>query len=271
MHSPLPSQENHVSSLGIGARAEAVIAAPGGVANDCPVQKASISLPSALESQAEQCPDSVTLSEVTTKNEVATCETKGVPGVETAAVVLEQEPVAPLKSIDEVADMQSTRDAVTISAPVSIEDCTSGVARDGIPPRKRIERVCAGWIGEDTVLTVSPNEFVLVWADSTTEQGWIFAEHLFDTSRVGWLPTFVFEDLPQHQVWMKAMGAIEAVHETQLKVKQGSVFKVSINTRTEEGWAYAETACDGEDHSPDGAGTAQTGWVPVFCLAWTEE
>lgn len=120
-------------------------------------------------------------------------------------------------------------------------------------------------------MTVSPDEFVLVWADSTTELEWIYADHLTDTSRFGWLPAFVFEILPQHQRWMQATSPLEAVNETQIEVRQGNVFKVSTHTRTEEGWVYAELACEGVGQTSDRAGTALAGWVPDFCFEWTEE
>lgn len=243
MHSPSPLKESHVSSPGAGARSDAVAAARSGAVDSW-----------------EQDADDVNTSEDTTGDEVAIAKSAAAPSAALAAIVHEQEPAAPLPSIDEVVE-----DAVAAPVVAPVEDVASVVAGEGSPPRKRLERVCASWVGEDTVMTVSPGEFVLVWADSTTEQGWIYADHISDASRFGWLPTFVFETLPQHQRWMKVTDSSEAEHETQLEVRQGSVLKVSTHTRTEEGWAYAEHACVGEEEA------TLAGWVPVFCLAWTEE
>lgn len=236
MHSPVQAQDSQVSSPAVGVRAEGN----------------AISQPSAEELGA-------------------VCEPAGAPSVEPVAAVSEQEPAAALPPIDEVVDVQSTKDSATTASAVSNEDCSSDVARGFAPPRKRLERVNASWIGEDTVMTVSPDDFVFVWADSTTPLEWIYAEHLSDTNRVGWLPTFVFEILPTHQRWMKATSSLEVVNETQLKVRLGNVFKISVNTRTQEGWVYAELVCDGDGHPLDEAGTAPAGWVPDFCFEWTEE
>lgn len=256
VHSSSPLQESHES-----------LAAPSEAANSCPTQEASVSPPVGLEQGA----DGAGVSEVPAIAEVAICEGTGIGVAKPVAAVLDQKQVAPLPSIDEARDVQGPKDAATEATSVSVGDSTVEVANDALAPRKRLEQVSTGWIGEDTVLTVSPKEFVLVWADTTTEHDWIYAEHVSDTRRFGWLPTFVFEVLPQHQKWMKVTSSQEAEHETQLEVRQGSVLKVSLHTRTEEGWVYAETVCDGVDHSPNGAGTAQAGWVPVFCFAWAEE
>jgi len=249
VQSPPPSQESRAPQESCASLA------------DCPLQDSCLG----GEGLIEQVAGVTNVSGAMTVGAVDVLEVAGVADAELTAC-LRQEQVVPLPSIKEVVDLQGTRDVVTKDDSISVED--AGVI---FPRRKRVERVNASWTGEDTALTVSLNEFVLVWVDSTTEHGWIYAEHVSDTSRVGWLPTFIFEVLPQHYSWMMATSSSEAVHETQLEVREEGVFKVNRHTRTEQGWVYAETACVGNDHSSDGAGTAQSGWVPVFCLEWTEE
>lgn len=247
-------KEDEVSSPGGGARADAV--SPPLVAVDALV---------------EQCSNNRVVADVAIRDEDAILEVVAAPVAATAAVVPEQESVATLPSIDEVGGVQGMDDVVATFASASSEDIKPSVVRNEVLPPKRVERVCAAWIGEDTVMTVSPGEFVDVWTDTTTEHGWIYADHISDTGRGGWLPTFVFETLRQQQRWMKVTDSFEAVNETQLEIRQGSILKVSANTRSALGWVYAEDASSSEDAAHDRAGAPHGGWVPVFCLAWAEE
>jgi len=149
---------------------------------------------------------------------------------------------------------------------------------EALPSRqKRAERVERAWTAEGTQLDVKEGDFVLIWPGSLTEHGWIYAEAASDCHLAGWLPDCVLQKLPSHQRWMRASGTMEAVHETQLGLVEGSWFKVSVETRTPEGWAYAETMGPNESashNSGDAPGAvqncSQAGWVPVCGLEWTD-
>jgi hypothetical protein len=142
-------------------------------------------------------------------------------------------------------------------------------------PTKRLTRVSRAWEMEsaDAQLCVKEGDFVSVWQSTVTEHGWIYAEDVTDSTRAGWLPGCVLEELESSQRWMKAAQSMEATHETQLSTSEGSYYKVSINTRTNEGWAYAEGFVESTSGSSgeDSQSAVQAGWVPVFCLEWAEE
>merc|ERR1712032_1069490 len=113
-----------------------------------------------------------------------------------------------------------------------------------------------------------------VWTGSETEHGWLYAELLNDSARAGWLPTCALQALSSEQRWMQTVESVDAVHETQIDVKRGTVLNVSLDSRTSEGWVYAELASTGDGRAEGGDSrvhVAQAGWVPVFCLEWTEE
>lgn len=131
------------------------------------------------------------------------------------------------------------------------------------PPRKRIERVSQSWTAEaPTQLSVSEKEFVTVWWGTETAHGWVHAEGHEDTSRAGWLPLCVLRPLPEGHRWMQAVQNWKAMDESQCSVATGAMVIVWVSSRTPEGWTYAETEQDGEN---------KPGWLPVFCLAWTDE
>lgn len=130
-------------------------------------------------------------------------------------------------------------------------------------PRKRIERVLRTWGGEDpSQLSVVENEFVSVWVGTDTNNGWIHAEGHEDGAQAGWLPLCVLKPLAEGQRWMRAVQQWQAMDESQCSVMTGSMVIVWVSTRTDQGWTYAESEQDGE---------MKPGWLPVFCLAWTEE
>merc|ERR1712048_715328 len=105
--------------------------------------------------------------------------------------------------------------------------------------------------------------------------GWIYAERLDDqqhqaekssSASSGWIAVEALEPpLPKEQRWMLVMKEPQTEHGTQLVVAVGSVLKVSVETKTPEGWVYAEAATGTRDET-----TSETkeGWVPVFCLDW---
>lgn len=130
------------------------------------------------------------------------------------------------------------------------------------PPAKRLTRVTRAWEMDNNgaQLSVQEGDFVCVWLSTVTEHGWIYAEDVLHAEKAGWLPGCVLQELSEGERWMRAKSSMEAVHETQLSVTEGSVYKVHVNTRTDEGWTYAEDS-----------DTEKAGWVPAFCLEWSAD
>lgn len=142
--------------------------------------------------------------------------------------------------------------AKAVDAEPVIEDTSSAL--------KPLTRVTRAWEmdASGSQLCVKEGDFVCVWHSSRTEHGWIYVEDPVHSEKQGWLPDNVLEELPSNQRWMRAIQHMQAAHETQLSVSEGVVYKVNIDTRTTEGWIYAETASEGEG--------SQAGWVPAFCF-----
>jgi hypothetical protein len=141
---------------------------------------------------------------------------------------------------------------------------------------KQLTRVSKAWEMESTggQLHVKEGDFVSVWQSTVTEHGWIYAEDASDADKAGWLPGCVLEELPSHQRWMRGLHNMEAAHETQLSVVKGEVYKVSVDTRTKEGWIYAEASGVATQSVGDASGGCQSqrsGWVPAFCLEGAED
>jgi len=102
------------------------------------------------------------------------------------------------------------------------------------------------------------------WIDTGTEHGWIHAEKQTATgSELGWLPSVVFQKLAANHRWMKARQQWKGMDESQCNVEEGAALVVWMDSRTQEGWTYAE---DGGTNF----GT-RSGWLPVFCLEWNED
>lgn len=138
-------------------------------------------------------------------------------------------------------------------------------------PLKQIQRVVRAWMteatGSSSQMSVRKGDFVRLWPNTGTDNGWVYAEDLHDASKAGWLPQVLFEQLnSEEQRWMPVVQNMEAQHDGQLAVTEGSLLKVSVTTRTTEGWAYAATTGTSDDEGGD----SQAGWVPVCCLEWAD-
>lgn len=136
-----------------------------------------------------------------------------------------------------------------------------------VAPRKRIEQVGRTWSAEDpSQLGVTDGEFVDIWTDTRTEHGWIHAERFGSDAepRAGWLPAFVLRELPESQRWMRAKTPWKALDSSQCDVAEGAAVLVWTDTRTKEGWTYA----DAKGNEATGDQAAAGGWLPVFCLDW---
>jgi len=156
--------------------------------------------------------------------------------------------------------------AVAEQSAVPVAETAAGTAGplQPAPPKKRIQKVVRTWPAEDkSQMSVREGDFVNVWVETGTDNGWIHGDVSHDgTSRVGWLPICVLKYLPEDRQWMRVNQEWQALDESQRSVEAGSHVIVWTATRTNEGWAYAESDKD-EGMKP--------GWVPVFCLEWFEE
>jgi len=170
----------------------------------------------------------------------------------------------------DVADRAEVRETCRQSTEAEATE-----AVDAPAPRKRILQVLQDWHAEADVLGVKAGDFLKVWIDSESEHGWIFAEKVLTTDRqAGWLPSFLCPQLPDNKRWLLAIESAEAVHSTQLRVEEGHVLQVLVESRTPEGWVYAEDhgmSLAGKRHDAvdaPGSGRCQAGWVPDRCLQW---
>jgi len=149
------------------------------------------------------------------------------------------------------ADGEARVDSPDISAKASLAEPVASA------PRRQIERVETPWQAEDeTQMTVARGDFVRVWAEHGSLNGWVYAEAL-DGAAAGWLPAFSLQALPKHQRWLRALRSCGATHSAQRDVEEGRVLLVNVESRTDIGWVYAE--------APEGDDTAG-GWVPISCL-----
>jgi len=168
--------------------------------------------------------------------------------------------------VEEKTDEPSTEIEVVCAEASAAEEALEAKT----PPTKQLMRVSSMWEteGAGAQLCVKQGDFVSTWLSTVTEHGWIYAEDCTHAERAGWLPGCVLEELPSNQRWMRATQSMEAAHETQLSVLEGSVYKVNVDTHTTEGWIYAEASGVTTDSAGDASeeSGASVGWVPVFCL-----
>jgi len=162
---------------------------------------------------------------------------------------------------------QTVAEPSAAPAEPAVPNSASAAQPTPAPPKKRIQKVVRTWPAEDvSQMSVRDGDFVNVWVETGTDNGWIHADISQDgAAQVGWLPVCVLKYLPEDRQWMRVNQEWQALDESQCSVEAGSHVIVWTATRTNEGWAYAET--DKEEGLPDG----KPGWVPVFCLEWSEE
>merc|ERR1740122_37877 len=133
-------------------------------------------------------------------------------------------------------------------------------------PRKRIERVARHWTAEDpSQMNVVEGDFVVIWIDTGTDHGWIHTERHSGATQVGWLPVVVLQQLPENRRWMRTSQKWEALDESQCSVEEGAYVVVWANSKTSAGWTYVDAV------ATEGSLDQQPGWLPVFCLEWTDD
>jgi len=183
---------------------------------------------------------------------------------ETSSVVVQNEAVLEVK---DSAKSLSTEPEVTPELQKPQPEETLNVDASTTPAaqaRKRIERMNRAWSGDDpSQLTVKEDEFVVVWVDSMSENGWIHAEVKGASGdQLGWLPACHLKQMPDGHRWMRVKQTWVGMDESQCTVTEANVVDVWIQTKTPEGWVYAE--------APQEDSSQLVGWVPVFCLEWDD-
>jgi len=201
-----------------------------------------------------------------------------------------QESAAPKKtkvpllwtSIEATPDTPSRHDAsqrpvhtaaTTLTAEKQLATPVSYINSPGVSvaPKRHLAKIQHSWTCEEelaeTQLSVEADSFVYVWTESKTVAGWIYAESLICSSRAGWLPASMLQQLPPTQRWMRVSKPCRAIYPTQLSVELGNILLVDLSKPpVGDGWIYAEQLS-----SATGSLSAQSsaGWVPIQCITWT--
>jgi len=191
-----------------------------------------------------------------------------------AECALEEELVDPVPDSDDglavgLLHAPHTPAGASAEADNDVADVAVAVQPQPTPsmPKKRFERAARPWNAEDgSQLQVAPGDFVNVWIDTITENGWIHADKIVaDTTQVGWLPACVLQTIDDNKRWMRVRQEWQAMDESQCSASENSMVIVWLNSRTQEGWSYVEAPLDNVSTA------AKPGWLPAFCLDWIED
>jgi len=260
------AQDAAAATPAAAAPAPAAADAPA-AATDAPSQVEVPSAPAAVESgkavvaetPSPPAETSVTVAEgmpaTGTKDATSNSSTpaKDLSARETLAVAPEETPE--LLSQDGMSPEDTFNNALTGGAPTTSVQVA----------KKRLERVSGEWKAEDaSQLTVQENDFVLVWTDTESDNGWIHAEMTdpaTGNAKLGWMPACHLKKLPDGHSWMRVKQSWSSMDESQCTLVEGGIIEVWVSTRTPEGWTYAEVLQEEQK---------SMGWVPVFCLEWTD-
>jgi len=239
-----PEGMSHYMQPGLPAVSAAAICPPSAVAAVALEQKDEIE----DEAEAEQLPATTDPSKEKEANIASSKEDAPAPAEAPAGANTMSQAVAEPSAAPAEAAAVTGETSVAQPMPAS--------------PKKKIQKVVRTWPAEDaSQMSVREGDFVNVWVETGTDNGWIHADiSLEGAAQVGWLPVCVLKDLPEDRQWMKVNQEWQALDESQCSVEAGSHVIVWTTTKTSEGWAYAETD---EGMKP--------GWVPVFCLEWSEK
>merc|ERR1712217_149787 len=115
-------------------------------------------------------------------------------------------------------------------------------------------------------LGVKVGDFIHIWDDSRTDNGWVYAEHT-ESDRAGWLPIAVLREPPAGCVWMLSAYSHIPLCDRQLAPDEGVVCLVHVESRT-TGWVYADAVCAStlDDGEQSNACPLKSGWVPDYCF-----
>lgn len=191
------------------------------------------------------------------------------PGINTL-VMATQPVVNPLSGVRDIAaPAPQALNAITASTPHASVSPVSLVA-----PKRKLAKVEHTWTCDakcsDTQLSVEEGTFVYVWSDSKTAEGWIYAESLICSSRAGWLPASMLQQLPPNERWMRVSKPCNAIYPTQMTVNVGNIILVDASqTPVGDGWVYAEQLESATGHCATDI-PCISGWVPIQCIMWAE-
>jgi hypothetical protein len=125
-------------------------------------------------------------------------------------------------------------------------------------PNRPLYRLKEAWMETDAnQLGMCAGGVVRMWLGTETELGWVYVEEIGGEGRAGWMPSHILEAVQDSHTAVRAVHSCEAHFENQLSVQEGRTYLVETHSRTEDGWAYAETL-----ESPEKA----KGWIPIMCL-----
>merc|ERR1711865_578224 len=199
-----------------------------------------------------------------------------VPAFPQVAAVNAMPPVARLLSTLPSANLLSAPVGTLASQtlnPVAVS-AVAGESPVSVVPKRRLAKVEHAWQCEPecsaTQMSIEKDTFVFVWSDSMSSAGWIYAESLICSSRAGWLPASMLQQLPPNKRWKRVSKHCEAFHPTQVPVEMGNMILVDVSQAPMgDGWVHAEQVDTATGH---GAGVLPciSGWVPIQCIAWGE-
>lgn len=172
----------------------------------------------------------------------------------------ESHPAAPLPA--EQSDMHSS-ETVSQNITLSSSDDSEGIQAITAETRsdRPLYRLTEAWIETDpNQLGMCAGGCVRMWLGTETELGWVYVEEICGEGRAGWMPSHILEAVQSGHTTMRAVHSCEAHFENQLSVQEGHIYLVDKHSRTEEGWAYAESL-----ESPEAKG-----WIPMMCLSRQE-
>lgn len=119
-------------------------------------------------------------------------------------------------------------------------------------------RLTKAWIETDAnQLGMHAGGMVRMWLGTETELGWVYVEEIGGAGRAGWMPSSILEAVQGSHTAVRAVHSCEAHFQNQLSLQEGRMYLVDIHSRTEDGWAYAETLESLE---------SAKGWVPMVYL-----
>jgi hypothetical protein len=143
-----------------------------------------------------------------------------------------------------------------------------------LAPKRKLAKVEHTWTcdtnSSDTQLSIEEGTFVYVWSESKTAEGWVYAESLICSSKAGWLPSAMLQQLPPNKRWMRVAKPCHSTYPTQMAVDVGNIILVdAAQTPVGDGWVFAEELDSAMGHLTSDT-THTSGWVPIQCIIWAE-
>lgn len=165
------------------------------------------------------------------------------------------EPCVPEEQVG-IQSSERVSQSNTLSSSEDSED-TQAVTAEAQSNRP-LYRLKEAWMETDAnQLGAVSGSVVRMWLGTETELGWVYVEEIGGEGRAGWMPSHILEAVQSSHTAVRAIHSCEAHFENQLSVQEGRMYLVDAHSRTEDGWAYAETLVSQE---------SAKGWIPIMCL-----